>query len=298
MHRYRSAGKRRRLPRARAGLALVALVGGLVVSALPASAGAESAGPGHDRHVVRLTTGPAAQTGRFLDKLLADFEEQTRYRVVVTVARGTDQFDRARAGQADVVLTHWGFVELENFVSEGLGMWPTTVFANTVVFISPPNDPAGIRGVADPVEAFRRIAQTESPFIVNDLGEVRYLTDTLWNAADRPDKEGWFLDPGLRGPAAVRAAEQRNGYTIWGLHPFRQQSFDMDAVVYNDSLMQRIMATVVVKPGHSRRVNVGGALALERFLADPATQGRIRAFSLPDIDGPVFWPAGNQNDNR
>jgi hypothetical protein len=32
-----------------------------------------------------------------------------------------------------------------------------------------PGDPAQVEGLSDLVEAFRRIAQTKSPFIVNDL---------------------------------------------------------------------------------------------------------------------------------
>jgi hypothetical protein len=59
--------------------------------------------------------------------------------------------------------------------------------------------------------------------------------------------------------------------------------------------MQRIIATVVVK--RPSDVNRKGALALQRYLTDPATQAQIRSFRLPGIDLPVFWPAGNQNDN-
>ena len=40
-----------------------------------------------------------------------------------------------------------------------------------------------------------------------------------------------------------------------------------------------------------------GALALQEYLTQPATQAQIRSFRLPGIDEPVFWPAGNQNDN-
>jgi hypothetical protein len=59
---------------------------------------------------------------------------------------------------------------------------------------------------------------------------------------------------------------------------------------------QRILATVVVR-GPRFLVNREGAIAFQEHLTRPATQARIRAFRLPGIDGPVLWPAGNQNDN-
>jgi hypothetical protein len=74
------------------------------------------------------------------------------------------------------------------------------------------------------------------------------------------------------------------------------QRVNLEAVVYNDSLTQRILATVVVRrpPG---RANQEGALALQEYLVRPDTQAAIRNFRTRDIDMPIFWPAGNQNDN-
>lgn len=254
-----------------------------------------------DFGTVRLITGAAATTDGMLTGVLADFEAESGYDVTVTVG-GPDMFERARASEADIVLTHFGFTELERFVSEGRGHWPSTVMANTVAFLAPSGDPVGIASADDPVEAFRLIAEQEHPFIVNNLGETRYITDTVWNAVGRPDKGDWFRDPGLSGPAAVREAARQGAYTIWGLHPFLRmqdgmQPVDLEAVVYNDSLTQRILATVVVRrpPG---RVNEEGALALQRYLVRPDTQATIRNFRTRDIDLPIFWPAGNQNDNR
>ena len=248
---------------------------------------------------VRLLTIGATRTGGFLDGLVADFEEASGYTVTVTNA-GPDIFDQARRGEADLVMVHLGFTPLQDFVSSGRGHWPATVFSNTVAFLIPPGDPAGVGDAVDPVEAFELIAQHEAPFVVNNLGETLYITDTLWNAAGRPDQGDWFIDLDQSGAPAVREAERRSGYTIWGLHPFlnlqQQQGVDLEPVVYDDSLMQRIIATVVVRrpPG---RVNSEGAFALQEYLTQPATQAQIRSFRLPGIDEPVFWPAGNQNDN-
>jgi hypothetical protein len=41
----------------------------------------------------------------------------------------------------------------------------------------------------------------------------------------------------------------------------------------------------------------GGADIVMAHLTQPTTQARIRAFRVPQVDGPIFRPAGNQNDN-
>lgn len=295
--------RRRHLFR-RAGVGLaVAVATVLTLGSIPASSQVGATGGASGKSTVRLLTVGAANTDGMLQGLVTEFEEQSGFTVTVTVGQ-QDIFDRARSGEADIVMAHLGFTELQDFVSDGVGRWPSTVFSNTVVFLIPPDDPAHIRDLDDPFQAFEAIAEHEAPFVVNNLGETLYITDTLWNAAGRPDKGDWFIDLGQSGPAAVREADRRDGYTIWGLHPFLmlQPQVDLEAVVYNDSLMQRIVATVVVQhpPG---KVNQKGALALQEFLTEPATQATIRGFRLspiddhPDIDDPVFWPAGNQNDN-
>jgi tungstate transport system substrate-binding protein len=256
-------------------------------------------GDQNSRRTVRLLTVGAANTAGFLANLVAGFEEATGHRVEIIVG-AMDIFDQARAGEADIVLAHFGFTELQDFVAERRGLWPELILSNTVVFLVPPGDPAGILGVDDPVEAFQRIADLRTPFVVNDLGETRFITDTLWNATGRPDKGEWFLDLGLVGRQAVQEAARRGAYTLWGLHPFlmlqQQNPVGLEPLVINDSLMQRIIASVVVLRA-SGRLNIPGALALQRYLVDPSTQALIRAFRLPNIDRPIFWPAANNNDN-
>lgn len=290
------------LRRLKIGLpAAAAVVLAIGVLSAPASGGTTE--DAADSGTVRLLTVRAANTEHFLENLVTGFEQESGYDVVVTEGE-IDIFDRARASEADIVMAHLGFTELHEFVTDGYGHWPATIMSNSVAFISPPDDPAQIKTATNPVEAFARIAEKEHPFVVNNLGETLFITDTVWNAAGRPEKGAWYIDRGLSGPPAVRLADQLDAYTIFGLHPFLMMKNaeppppppNLDAVLYNDSLMQRILATVVVKrpPG---RVNEEGALALQEYLVRPDIQATIRNFRLEGFDMPVFWPAANQNDN-
>jgi tungstate transport system substrate-binding protein len=247
--------------------------------------------------LVRLSSVVTPQDGGLYDDLLPDFERQTGYQVELTT--GEDVYGPARNGQADVVLSHYGHEDAQTFVQDGLGQWPQTVFFNQHTLLGPPSDPARVQGLTDLVEAFRRIARTRSPFVLNNTEGIKYLTDVLWEAAGSPTKEGWYSDQGVQGQNAIAKAAQQGGYVLWGLTPFlrtqKQNRLDLQPLVLNDPLLQRIMVTVAVNPKEVSGVNVTGAEAFQRYLLDPVTQARIRAFRLPGIDEQIWWPAGRNN---
>ena len=247
--------------------------------------------------LVRLSSVVTPQDGGLYDDLLPDFERQTGYQVELTT--GEDVYGPARNGQADVVLSHYGHEDAQTFVQDGLGQWPQTVFFNQHTLLGPPSDPARVQGLTDLVEAFRRIARTRSPFVVNNTEGIKYLTDVLWEAAGSPAKEGWYSDQGLQGQDAIAKAAQHGGYVLWGLTPFlrtqKQNRLDLQPLVLNDPLLQRIMVTVAVNPKEVPGVNVTGAEAFQQYLLDPVTQAQIRAFRLPGIDEQIWWPAGRNN---
>lgn len=233
-----------------------------------------------------------------LNTLLPEFEAQSGYRVTLQVTEGV--YDAARAGRADLVIAHFGHGGTEAFVTDGLGRWPRMVFSNQAVLAGPQRDPVGIRGMADAVEAFRLMVRRGGEFVVNNAPTEKYLAEMLWEASGRPSKTGWWLDLGLRDQAAVEAASARGAYTLWGLVPFVRLRADnrdlrLEAMVTQDSLLQRVMVAVVVNPARVQGVNEAGALALQRFLLAPATQARIRQFRHHGLPGQSWWPAGRFN---
>ena len=252
---------------------------------------------GNDRKLVRLATVKTIRTGGFLDALASDFEKKTGYHVEVYA--GEDVYQQARAGKADVVFSHLGHKDAQAFLQDGLGEWPLAVLSNTQAFIIPPGDPAQVATAIDPVQAFKRIAQSKSPFVVNDNDGVKYLTETLWNLAGKPDKAGWYIDRGLRKSEAMDEAAKMKAYSIWGVTPFLEyqevSNVALRPIVLNDSLMQRLMVCVAVKPAKLPGVNVDGVKAFQAYLLDPATQATIREFRVPGLAQPLFWPQGRTN---
>jgi len=249
-------------------------------------------------NVVRLAVVNTLEESGLLREILPDFERQSGLRVQVYSEE--DVYERARNGQADLVISHYGHAGLEPFMADALGLWPRFVFGNQNVIIGPTSDPARVRDLPDAVEGFRRIAQSRSPFVVNNSGVPKYTEDLLWEAAGRPSKEGgWYVDMGLREQMAVQAAAQRGAYTIWGLVPFLQylerNPGTLRPLLVNDALLSRMMVSVVLKPEKFPQANAQGAQVLEKHLLLPSTQARIRAFRYPGLDHALWWPSARDN---
>jgi len=234
-----------------------------------------------------------------LRPLLDDFQTQAGFAAQI-VYTGNDPFSVARNGKADLVISHYGHQGVEPFVTAGFGLWPHPVFANQMALFGPSSDPAHIRGMSDAAEALRRIARTQSPFLVNNASGARYIEEILWANAGHPARGDWYLDPKLTGPEAVRAAAQKGAYVIWGVPPFlrlkRNSKLDLEPLVVGDSLFQRIMVSIVVNPQKVPGVNSDAANAFQSYLLAPATQAKIRAFRYPELSQQVWWPAGRHNN--
>lgn len=260
--------------------------------------GSSVVGTTTETSLVRLFSVPTPQDGGLYDDILPEFQRQTGYQVELT--EQSDVYAPARDGQADVVISHYGHADAQAFVQEGFGQWPQTVFSNQLALLGISDDPAQVRDLDDLVEAFHRIAETQSPYIVNNAPHIEYLSEILWHGADRPEKGEWYSpDLGPEKRPDLEATAQQGGYVIWGLIPFlknqQRSPVDLQPLVLSDPLLRRIMMSVAVNPDKVTGVNVEGVTAFQQYLLAPATQARIRALRLPGIDQQIWWPAGRDN---
>ena len=238
-----------------------------------------------------------------LRPLLPAFEQQHRLRASI-VYTGNDPFAVGRAGQADLVIAHFGHAGVEPFVTGGFGLWPKAVFSNQMALMGPSSDPAGVRGARSLSEALRRIASTKSRYVANASAGARYLEEIA--LAGSGNTRGDVINSTLENAAAVRLAADRGAYVLWGVPPFlrwkRQQSIeqapDLEPLVIDDPNLQRMMVAIVVNAKTVKGVQAEGAGQLQAFLLSPAIQARIAAFRYPDFDRQVWWPAGRHNSAR
>jgi len=248
--------------------------------------------------VVRLTSVVIPSDSGLYAHLLPEFERRSGYKVEVTSA--TDVHGPARAGKADIVLSHYQHDGVASFMQEGFGEWPRMAFSSPGALIGPPSDPAKIRGLSDATEAFTRIAASGAPFIVNDGEGHRHIGEVILRAAGLSTSASWYVDKGAKAQMAMQAAAQAGGYTMWGLVPFlrtqKQAALPLEPLVMHDQILKSVMITIVVSDKKVAGVNSKGANALQRYLIDPEAQARIRTFRMDGVSQQVWWPAAQDND--
>jgi tungstate transport system substrate-binding protein len=247
---------------------------------------------------LRLLSVPTVSDGGEWSELLPAFTHQTGIEVKLQIA-DMDLYDRARRGEADLVYSHYGHRDVGAFVLGGYGQWPRTVLFNVIVLLGPPADPAGVRGLSDLTEAFRRIAASGSTFEVNGIPELVYLSKIVLQAGGI-GSGAWYVDEGLRQGSAVERASARGAYILWGVTPFLkltgQKPLQLTPLVTADPILQRIMVSIVVNPDKVRGANVSAARSLQDYLLSTAAQAQVRAFRHPQLGIPIFFPAGRDNE--
>ena len=249
--------------------------------------------------IVRIGSVSTAVEGGLLPGLVKFFNSQGSIQAVLTLDDGP--YDPENVGKYDLIISHFGHRDTEEFIfSKRLGLWPRTVFSNQICLIGPTSDPAKVRGMTDLVQAFRKIAATKSPFVLNKIKGVTYLTEILWEAAGRPTKGSWFIDsPGASKKDAIAFAAEHKAYVIWGLTPFlREKKVAHGALmplVTADPLLQRIMVSVVVDPDRVPGVNMAGATKFQEYLLAPSTQARILTTHYAGHKQAIWVPAGRNN---
>lgn len=246
---------------------------------------------------VRLAIVNTPEYSGLLDEILPAFEKESGYSV--EVYSGSDVYEKAKDGKADIVISHYGKHQVQDFVLEGYGSWPKIVFSNQAVIIGPKSDPANIKGLANASAALAKIAETNSKFIHNPIPGINYLTDILWNMAGKPNKEKWFIQESVVKAELARLAEKNNAYFIWGAAPFlkhqKKTDAELEIMVSADPLLQRAMSATLVNPEKLSNINSEGAKALQTFLLATETQAEIAKFRTAGSEHQLWWPAGRHN---
>jgi len=113
---------------------------------------------------IRCASTTSTQSSGLFDYLLPLFEKKTGVKVdVVAVGTGA-AIEIGKRGDADVIFVHAKEQELKA-VEEGYFVDRHDVMYNDFVIVGPQSDKAGIKDTKSATDAFKKIAETKSPFV-------------------------------------------------------------------------------------------------------------------------------------
>ncbi len=271
----------------RSGILFTILLLGLMLFTAPAGMAASA-----EKNIILATTTSTQDSG-LLDKLIPIFENRTGY-FVKTIAVGSGQaMAMGQKGEADVLLVHSPAAE-KKFMEGGYGVHRRLVMHNDFIIVGPANDPAKVKGSKTTVEAFKKIAATQSMFISRgDNSGTHSKEKDIWKAAGVPyDGQKWYQQTGLGMGQTLNVASEKRAYTLAdrGTYLALKKRVDLPILAEGDAILLNIYHVIEVNPAKFPKVNAKGAKAFADFMVAPETQNIIKTFGVDKYGSPLFFP--------
>lgn len=245
---------------------------------------------------LKLATTTSVNDSGLLGYILPDFEKANNVKVQVLSAGSGQALAYAASGDVDVVIVHSPSLE-KTFMDEGHG-WNKTQFAhNFYVIVGPASDPAGVKGMTNATQAYKKIADKQATFVarVDNSG-----TDTwnkgLWNKTGLgvPDNKTntWYVATGSGMADTLRMASEKQAYTLSDISTFLSQQKNLQLVVLMEddpaNLINKYDVIAVNQTQHPT-VNYAMALKLIDYLKSQPGQQKIAGYGQAQYGRPLFF---------
>jgi tungstate transport system substrate-binding protein len=232
--------------------------------------------------VLRMATTTSTENSGLLEAILPSFEKATGYEVHV-IAVGTGKALRmGRDGDVDVVLVHAPAAE-KKFVAEGYGINRRHVMYNDFVIVGPANDPAGIHGMKNAIQALSNIAQHKALFVSRgDDSGTNKKELILWHAAGIKPHGDWYREAGQGMGKVLQMASELQAYTLTdrGTWLAMSDKLPLKIQVEGDPGLFNPYGIIAVHPGRYPDINYQGAMEMITWITSKAGQSLIGNYQV------------------
>jgi tungstate transport system substrate-binding protein len=232
------------------------------------------------------TTTSVDQSG-LLGALTPAYESEAGVEVRAHATGSGQALQMLARGDADVAISHSPNAEAATLRSHPDWIYRKFAFEELLI-VGPPSDPARVRGSANAVDAFVRIAQSSAQFVSRaDQSGTLENEVRLWTlAGQRPGADRLIVSS--HGMAqALRHADEAEAYTLSDeitFHRFQQQ-LDLAAHYRGDALLVNTYAVVY-------RPNDALAEHFALWLTVGSGRAMIRSFTVDGRNHYAVWPKG------
>ena len=233
---------------------------------------------------IHIMTVVICQQEGFLQYLLQPYLSKKNINIEYSTGHHSKVVQAVKHAEADIVIAHTKVKGLNKQEEAGKLNNGRAVFANPRAFLGPVGDPAGIRGLEDPVKALENIFEQGYCYIINPHGEMARLQN---HYLDKVASDNICVS---QGPGDINRlldmAVEKNAYTLWGLHPFVARGAHKlePIVVPNDVLLENLAAWVVT----GSQVE-DAARELVNYLVSDEAGKRIKRFRLEGYENVQPW---------
>jgi len=247
---------------------------------------------------LKLATTTSTDNSGLLKELLPPFEKMLDVRVDV-IAVGTGKaLALGQNGDVDIVLVHARNAE-DQFVKDGDGVNRRDVMYNDFIIVGSPDDPAGIKGMKDTVEALKTIVSEGASFVSRgDDSGTHKREKLLWQEVGEKPKGEWYMEAGQGMGATLQIADEKRAYTIVdrGTYLAYREKVDLEIMVEGDAKpLANPYGIIAVNPAKHPHANYVYAMALIGWVTSVDGQKIIANFKK--FEEPLFHPTAIMEKN-
>jgi tungstate transport system substrate-binding protein len=251
--------------------------------------------------VLLLATTTSTHDSGLLDFILPYFTSETGIKVDV-IAVGTGQAIKlGEDGNADVLLVHARALE-DEFMAAGHGVRREDVMYNDFIIVGPAEDPAGIKGMSDVAEAFRKIAEAEEMFISRGDNSGTHLKElAVWEKAGINPNGNWYISAGQGMGDVITMTNELQAYTLSDRATYlarKNLGLDLVIVLEGDEILLNPYGVISVNPDKNPNIQNHLAEIMIDWIISVLVQEKIAEYGVVEFGDSVFIPDSGPWRNR
>ena len=252
----------------------------------------QTTAPAPENPTIRMSTTTSVNDSGLLPAILPVFEQKTGYKVEVQSAGTGAAIQKAKDGNADLILVHSKASE-EAFVSEGYGVERLPFMFNYFVVAGPKDDPAGIKGSANAAEAFGKIADGKYKFVSRgDESGTHKAELKIWgDAVPDAETDTWYISAGQGMGACLTMAAEQGAYCLTDKATFlaNKDSLEgLDIILSEGEDMKNTYSVIECNPEKLDDINTAGAKALIEWLLSDEADALIAEYGKEQYGQALF----------
>lgn len=243
-----------------------------------------------ENKVLRMSTTTSVNDSGLMAYLQPEFEKDTGYTLEITSAGTGAAIEKARMGDADMLLVHSKSAE-EEFIGEGFGEERLPFMYNFFVIVGPADDPAGVAGSATAAEAFQKIADSGSLFVSRgDNSGTHNKENAIWKSIELdPTGQSWYESVGQGMGQTLTIADEKQAYTLSDKATFLAHEDSLAMHLEETDDMKNTYSTIVVTAARFADSNVAGAQAFVDWIKTDKARNMIAEFGVAEYGEPLFF---------
>jgi len=226
---------------------------------------------------IKMATTTSTDNSGLLQYLLPKFEADCKCKIHYTAVGTGAALKLGQNGDVDVVLVHARPAE-NKFVAAGYGVNRRDVMYNDFVIVGPASDPAGVKGMHNPLAALKKIHASGATFVSRgDDSGTNKKELAYWKEIGIKPGGPHYLAVGQGMGATLTVAGEKQAYTLSDRATYTTYAAKtgLEILVQGDKKLLNPYGVIAVNPKRYPNINYKGAMTFIKWMTSPTGQKAI-----------------------